>query len=92
MSIPSRWIRVSDTATRDGFKYQDYFLSIGRDEEHPMDIAETTKVEQIISQTRFYPQTLDIDALLEVCPFREKGLTDVAQLYLPSSNDTLLAP
>jgi len=85
LSIPSRWMRLSRVVTRDGFKFQDYFMSIGRDEETPLDLTETTTVEQILGEVRDHDQGLDLDGLLEACPFKMDeitGLDRVPRLYL----------
>lgn len=81
LSIPSRWLRVSDRVTRGGFKYQDYFLSVGRREEQPLDLEESTTVRHITDQTRVCTRPIDLDALLEVCPFRPDYLNSASQLY-----------
>ena len=77
LSIPSRWIKLSTPATRDGFKFLDYFKSIGRNEDRPLELTDSTDVRRLLSEVRGHRMNLDLDLLLEACPFRHDSITGV---------------
>lgn len=53
-----------------GFKFYDYFLSVGRENENPLIINQDTNIEIIISHFKKYEISIDLDKLINVCPFR----------------------
>lgn len=69
--IPSIWIEISDNVIGNGFKFYDYFESVGREEEC-LKISENTTVEEIYSKYKDYNINLDLCKLVDVCPFLTK--------------------
>lgn len=72
-SIPNIWCQFSDyTPQQNGFKFKDYFLSVGKNIENPVhfDKLNYTKIN-LISQCWEKPE-IDLDLLMEVCPFKDK--------------------
>lgn len=63
------WMRPSDLPLGDGFKFRDYFTSIGRANAEPAQIDGEGHLE--VDEDRYSPQSSVIDAerLLEACPF-----------------------
>jgi pyruvyltransferase len=67
--IPNVWVTFGPGVHGDGFKFADYFASIGRSTTESVSAPDTTP-EALAAAARGYPVTLDLDALLDVCPFR----------------------
>jgi len=71
--IPSTWIKLSDIDIGRGFKYRDYFESVGREERTPNIITNNIDIDRIYDL--FYHYTIDVDLklLLNVCPFMQEN-------------------
>lgn len=69
LHIPSRWLGVSDIVMREGFKFQDYFASVKRNEPEPLYIADLT-ITRAIKEAHLHMKPFDRERLLEVCPFK----------------------
>jgi len=72
--VPTAWVRFSDRIPGDGVKYLDYFESVGLG--HVTGPAplhgpgpELDRVEGILGEAS-QPETIDVEALWDVCPFR----------------------
>jgi pyruvyltransferase len=67
--IPSLYIKLSDRVVGNGFKFRDYFGSVGRTDTDPLIISKNTTVDDIYGS--FFNSKIDIDLneLLDVCPF-----------------------
>ena len=68
--IPSTWIELSDKVTGNGFKFFDYFQSVGRNDEESMLIDQKISVDDILARFYSYKLEIDMNELWEVCPFR----------------------
>jgi len=68
--IPSTWIKFSDNVTGSGFKFFDYFKSVGRTDEGPLVIQEDSSIDEILDTYYHYKLNLDLKELWDVCPFR----------------------
>lgn len=89
--IPSIWIELSDNVDGNGFKYYDYFESVRRINETPFRITEDTTIQDIFNQYKEYKLDIDLQKLLEVCPFLEKIEIEVlkkkySEIYSKSTN------
>ncbi len=69
--IPSTWIKFSDRVLGHGFKFKDYFLSVGRRLEDPLVIQPSTRLEEICDRFYEYRLDIDLDALYQACPFKK---------------------
>ena len=67
--IPSIWIEFSDKITGNGFKFCDYFMSVGRNNEESLLMTENTKLQDIYNQYYEYKIHIDLIKLIETCPF-----------------------
>jgi pyruvyltransferase len=67
-NISSTWIRFSDADWGNGFKFRDYFLSVGRKDPDPLYIEEKTKLEEIFNNFSDYKIDIDLDKLWEARP------------------------
>lgn len=71
--IPSTWIKFSDNVVGGGFKFFDYFKSVGRIDEGPLVIQKNSSIDDILDTFYQYKLDLDLNELWEICPFRRKG-------------------
>jgi len=69
--IQSTWLKFSDKVIGDGFKFRDYFMSVGRKDREPLVVTEKTTIEDIYKNFYDYKIYIDLDKLLEVCPFKK---------------------
>lgn len=72
--VPSTWIRFSDKVIGKGFKFRDYFASVGRNLTHPFTISEKTTLQELYDSFVVYKLDIDLDQLLSVCPFRKDSV------------------
>jgi len=70
--IPSTWIKLSDRVIGKGFKFRDYFASVGRKDTEPLVMKEDVTVQQILDQFYDYKIDIDLDKMYNVCPFKRK--------------------
>ena len=69
--VPSTWIELSDKVIGKGFKFRDYFMSVGRTDREPLIVNETTKLKEVYDKFYDYKINIDLDKLWEACPFRK---------------------
>ena len=69
--VPNVWIEFSDKVVGKGFKFRDYFASVGRDSlVQPIRITPETRLEDILPfQKEWRPIEIDLGKLLDACPF-----------------------
>ncbi len=67
--IPSVWIEFSKKVKGNGFKFYDYFESVGRENELPLTITQRTTIKEIIDHCKDYKVELDMGKLINSCPF-----------------------
>lgn len=72
--VPATWINFSDKVIGNGFKFRDYFSSVGRKNNVPLAITENTSLQEIFESFQEYKIEIDLDELLSVCPFREESI------------------
>ncbi|HCA46046.1 MAG TPA: polysaccharide pyruvyl transferase family protein [Armatimonadetes bacterium] len=70
--IPATWIELSDRVIGSGFKFRDYFASVGRQHMSSVQVTRGTDLENILSEQVPYSVQIDIDALYTACPFRRE--------------------
>ncbi len=68
-NIPSVWIKFSNKVIGEGFKFRDYLLSVNREDLIPLEINANTTFEDIEDKFKEYEIFIDLDKLLDVCPF-----------------------
>jgi pyruvyltransferase len=68
--VPSAWARISDRIPGGDFKFKDYYGSLGLSTEiAPLDL-QTKTVDELVAAATLKQVSLDLDRLLENCPFR----------------------
>lgn len=67
-TIPSLWVEFSDKVIGRGFKFRDYFKSVGRNEIDSIEFNPQMSVDEIISKFYSYSISFDPRILLESCP------------------------
>jgi pyruvyltransferase len=72
--IPSLWIKCSDKIGGGEFKFRDYLASVEREVEGPLVITERTTLAELFSSFQRYEIHIDLEKLLETCPFRYKPM------------------
>jgi len=70
--IPSVWIEFSDKVIGKGFKFLDYFESVGRKDTEAYRVEPTSTLEDIEALFYDYSISIDLDLLLEAAPFKVK--------------------
>ena len=76
--VPNVWIEFSDNVTGNGFKFRDYFLSVGREEIEPIHVTKDTSKQELLScKDEWKPIDINLDKLLSVCPFH------IRKKYMP---------
>lgn len=68
-NTPSLWIEFSKNILGNGFKFNDYFLSVGRKEESPFNIQTTTSILEVLDNFKTYKINIDLKELLRTFPF-----------------------
>lgn len=71
-NIPSVWIKFSNKVIGEGFKFRDYFLSVNREDLFPLEIDANTTFDDIEEKFKEYEILIDLDKLLDVCPFMKE--------------------
>lgn len=74
-NIPNVWIKIEySLGGKDYFKYNDYFLSVGRTETLPIDIKEIMYENDLLKYTiDYHGISIDLDKLIAACPFEIKA-------------------
>lgn len=67
--IPALWVRFGNGPLGDGFKFQDYFASVGRPPVEPVPVSELKSLQDVEDKVWRGKSMLDGDALLAACPF-----------------------
>lgn len=67
--VPSSWIKLSDNVLGEGFKFRDYFGSVGRAETEPLIINTETTADDLYDTFYHYRIDIDLHELLDACPF-----------------------
>ena len=86
-NIPNTWMRLSDKVIGGDFKFQDYFASVGRHEEEPLDFRnKDINIEDICLRIKNYHSIkINIPLLIESCPFiKEKRKKELIRRSLNS--------
>lgn len=71
--IPAYWLHSSEKVVGDGFKFHDYFSSVGRPERDPFPVGATTSRAEVEDHFFDYRVQIDLDALWRACPARDAG-------------------
>ena len=66
--IPSTWLEFSDKVIGKGFKFLDYFASVGRKDKKPLRITAKTKLSDIMNSFSDYKIKIDLDKLWDARP------------------------
>ncbi|MGJ3236253.1 polysaccharide pyruvyl transferase family protein [Marivirga sp.] len=69
--IPNLWITINNRLVGGEFKFHDYFLSNNKDIYEPIQINADIELSNLKDKFREGKMSIDIDKLLEVCPFNK---------------------
>lgn len=78
-NIPSYWIDLSDGGQVNKFKFHDYFLSVGRPLIEPIVPKKDDQIQDFLPLLYNYSTDIDLDKLLEACPFKKPNLMPLDQ-------------
>lgn len=70
--VPSSWIKFTGRVLGDGFKFHDYFSSVGTQLKEPYQVTKSTSIEDLLNTFSGDKPYLDIEKLLHSCPFLSK--------------------
>ncbi|TYS59868.1 polysaccharide pyruvyl transferase family protein [Sutcliffiella horikoshii] len=71
-NVPSISIKFSNNIAGGNFKYKDYMYSVGRKDIEPLEITKQISIDNIVNNFTNYSIDIDLDKLVEVCPFKQK--------------------
>jgi hypothetical protein len=71
--VPATWIRFSDRPLGDGFKFRDYWASMGRDDVEPVLVNPRAVLDPAIGPATPGDVRVDLFALIKACPFIDAG-------------------
>jgi pyruvyltransferase len=71
--IPNMWIKMSDKVGGNGFKFDDYFLSVNR-KTKCVNIFDETDLNFVINEIPDYEMDINLDLLYDSCPFTPSKL------------------
>ena len=67
--IPNVWVSLTNSEHPDNnFKFKDYFLSVGKNIEEPIEVFNKCGADNILKN--FTPPTINLDKLLNTCPLK----------------------
>ena len=66
--VPASWVKFSDLPKTDGFKFRDYWASVGRPAAEAFVAGPATTPQDLVALRSPLRQALDAEALLAVCP------------------------
>ncbi len=71
--IPNAWVRFSENIAGGGFKYQDYFASVGREVPEPVRIGRPEDLDALLDDPSLFgvAKEIDYEAIMDACPFKE---------------------
>lgn len=67
--IPSLWVSLSSNVLGDGFKFHDYYSSIGYEGISARSFKNNAEFENLIQETKTHKLNIDLEKLLNSCPF-----------------------
>jgi len=86
--IPSIWVELTDQPLGDGFKFRDYFASVGRETKEPIKVLKDINIDDLINLYTDSKPYLDVEKLIDSCPFigrkRKSEIKKKAHLVYPS--------
>lgn len=71
LGVPSLWVEFGGRLKGGHFKFCDYLMSVERRERLPMPISRRATASDLIAAIPDFKSKVAVDALLEVCPFRQ---------------------
>lgn len=69
--IPSIWVEFSDKVIGNGFKFRDYFMSVGRSDRNPIKVNFHTRLKDIVESIKDYKINIDLNSLYNSCPYKK---------------------
>lgn len=72
--VPAIWLHASNKPIGDGFKFRDYFSSVGRPDRHPIIVDASTERSELEDRFHDYRVEIDLDALWAACPVQPVNL------------------
>jgi pyruvyltransferase len=72
--VPSIWIEISNEVFGDGFKFKDYFQSVGREDMKPFKVSEDVSLDDLLDTFYNYRIDIDLKTLLDSCPFTDETI------------------
>lgn len=72
--LPAYWLHASNKPKGDGFKFRDYFSSVGRPDQDPFHVSDQTTQEDLNKILFDYRVKIDLDALAQSCPLGSFGM------------------
>ncbi|WP_108663894.1 polysaccharide pyruvyl transferase family protein [Acuticoccus kandeliae] len=71
-AVPNYWVEFSDKVIGKGFKFRDYYASLGKPTPEPLRLDAGSDLDEIIEAHSWSAGTIDLRRLLDACPFEIK--------------------
>lgn len=72
--VPAIWLHASNKPKGDGFKFRDYFSSVGRSDCEPIIVDANTERSELEDRFHSYRVEIDLNALWAACPVQPVNL------------------
>ncbi|MBB5751633.1 polysaccharide pyruvyl transferase family protein [Prosthecomicrobium pneumaticum] len=67
--VPAAWLKFSDRPLGDGFKFRDYFASVGHDTIAPLIVTPDVTGADLVARAVCPLRPVDLSRLIQACPF-----------------------
>lgn len=85
--VPCVWMEISDRVRGGGFKFRDYFASVNRRDRRPVRVDEETTAGDLIGGLDDRSIDIDLELLLERCPFPVENRGEPARASGPPEEE-----
>ncbi|MCP9791140.1 polysaccharide pyruvyl transferase family protein [Vulcanococcus limneticus Candia 3F8] len=67
--IPNQWVKITDNVLGQGFKFRDFFASVGKPVTAPIELDDNWDPRAFLAAQTWRPGRINLEKLLAACPF-----------------------